>query len=163
MSFFKGAYDCEQFVQLFDSKIVIDTDGCAAEIKNNVVRYIGSIPKKARTELTDELAWCRKMLLSAKRQDAEGMYRLHWLLIDRLEIFCNIVDHPYWGPKKSLKWMEQQYPIAFSIYKKALSNYNQTTSEKWIDGQGRIKCDGHYKYKQEMRYRIRKYLELSNM
>ena len=133
LRFFEEAYDCESFVQLFDSKIVMDTDGCAAKVKSNVVRYIDSMPKKTRTELADELAWCRKMLLRAKRQDAEGMYRLHWLLIDSLEIFCDIVGHPYFGPKKSLRWMELQYPNAFSFYEKALSDHRQPTCEKWID------------------------------
>lgn len=55
-----------------------------------------------------------------------------WLLTDSLEIFCDIMQHPYWGPKKSLKWMEECHPTAFACYKTALEDFNIDCLENWI-------------------------------
>ena len=54
------------------------------------------------------------------------------MLIDSLEIFCDIMQHPYFGPKKSLKWMEENHPIAFTCYKTALEDFGMDSLENWI-------------------------------
>ena len=76
--------------------------------------------------------WCIKMLARVKRYDAEGMFRWHWVLIDSLEMFCDIKQHPYLGPKKALKWMEKNHPSAFVCYKNALDNFSINSLENWI-------------------------------
>ena len=60
------------------------------------------------------------MLNRVKRSDCEGMFRWHWVLVDGLEIFCDIMKQPYWGPKKTLRWMQEIYPLAFENSSKAL-------------------------------------------
>ena len=54
------------------------------------------------------------------------------MLIDSLEIFCDIMRHPYFGPKKSLKWMEENHPAAFTYYKKALTDFSVDSLERWL-------------------------------
>ena len=34
--------------------------------------------------------------------------------------FCDMMQQPYFGPKKSLKWLEEKQPEAFDCYDKAL-------------------------------------------
>ena len=34
------------------------------------------------------------------------------------------MQYPYFGPKKTLKWMEQNHPIAFVHYKTALEDFS---------------------------------------
>ena len=72
------------------------------------------------------------MSARAKRCDCEGLFRWHWVLIDSLEIFCNIMQQPYLGPKKSLKWMEKAQPEAFDCYKKALQHFRMDDLNEWI-------------------------------
>jgi hypothetical protein len=60
------------------------------------------------------------------------MFRWHWVLIDSLEIFCDVLHRPYWGPKKSLKWMEENNPTAFACYKQALADFSMDSLENWI-------------------------------
>lgn len=131
-AFFDTEYNCEDFVQVFDGNILMDTGGYAYRLKQSVLSYINNKPKKSREEISDEIAWCRKMLLRASRSDAEGMFRWHWLLTDSLEIFCDSVSYPYFGPKKALKRMEKEYPEAFALYAKALSDFSYESLEKWI-------------------------------
>lgn len=72
------------------------------------------------------------MLNRVKRSDCEGMFRWHCVLVDSLEIFCDIMKQPYWGPKKTLRWMQEMYPLAFENYSKALRQFNIESLEEWI-------------------------------
>ena len=53
------------------------------------------------------------MLNRVKRSDCEGMFRWHWVLVDSLEIFCDIMKQPYWGPKKDTEMDAGDVPIGF--------------------------------------------------
>lgn len=131
-SYFDGNYDCNDFIQIFDGKIITDSDGRGKALQENVRSYLQNRPKKSKAEIDAAVDWCVKMLARGKRCDAEGMYRRHWVLIDSLEIFCDVMYHPYRGPKKALKWMEENHPAAFDCYKKALSDFSTESLENWI-------------------------------
>ena len=131
-SYFKGEFDCSNFIQLYDSKILLDTEGLGATLKKRVLSYIDNRPRRSDEEIKNQIAWCRKMLLRTKRGDTEGMFRWHWVLIDSLEFFCDAVGHAYWGPKKTLRWMEAAYPEGFINYKNALFKLDADSLEKWI-------------------------------
>ena len=38
----------------------------------------------------------------------------------------------HFGPKKTLKWMEQNHPIAFVHYKTALEDFSVDSLKNWI-------------------------------
>ena len=97
-----------------------------------VLSYLQNRPPKTKAENDASVDWCTKMLARVKRGDAEGMFRWHWVLTDSLEIFCDVMHTPYWGPKKSLKWMERNHPKAFVCYQKALAEFNMDSLENWI-------------------------------
>ena len=42
------------------------------------------------------------------------------------------MQYPYFGPKKTLKWMEQNHPIAFVHYKTALEDFSVDSLKNWI-------------------------------
>ena len=41
-----------------------------------------------------------------------------------------LMQYPYFGPKKTLKWMEQNHPIAFVHYKTALEDFSVDSLKK---------------------------------
>ncbi|MBE6632412.1 MAG: nucleotidyltransferase domain-containing protein, partial [Ruminococcaceae bacterium] len=131
-SYFDGNYDCNDFVQILDGKIIADSDGLGKTLLMKVMSYLQNRPQKSKSEIDASIDWCIKMLARIKRCDAEGMFRWHWVLIDSLEIYCDVMHHPYRGPKKSLKWMEENYPNAFACYQKALGDFSMETLENWI-------------------------------
>ena len=131
-SYFEGDYDCNDFIQIFDGKIVVDRGGQGKALQAKVQSYLQNRPQKSRAEIDASVNWCIKMLARVKRCDAEGMFRWHWVLIDSLEIFCDVKHHPYWGPKKSLKWMEENHPTAFACYQTALTDLNMESLKNWI-------------------------------
>ena len=132
VSYFDGNYDCNNFIQIFDGKIIADNDGIGKALQTKVLSYLQNRPQKSNAEIDASIDWCIKMLARVKRCDAEGMFRWHWVLIDSLEIYCDVMHHPYWGPKKSLKWMEENHPTAFDCYQKALRDFSMETLENWI-------------------------------
>lgn len=131
-TYFNEDYDCNEFIQIFDGKIILDTENKGQALKNRVLSHIKALPRKTDAEIQANIDWCKKMLERVKRRDAEGMFRWHWLLSDSLEIFCDAVNHPYFGPKKTLKWMEENHTAAFSHYKKALSDFSIESLSDWI-------------------------------
>lgn len=133
LSLFQGAYQPETFLQIHGGIVVMDTEGVGHALLKQVEDYVKALPGKTPEEQEGELRWCRKMLLRAKRPDAEGAYRWHWLLTDSLEIFCDIAGCPYLGPKKSLLLLEKQFPEAYSCYTRALMDFRYDTLKAWID------------------------------
>ncbi len=123
--------DC--FVQIADGRILTDTDGIGAGLMTKVRSYIDAIPKKSDAEIADELAWCRKMLTRAASKDTEGLYRRHWLLIDSLEIACDVLGFRYCGPKKSLIWLKNAHSPLFALYTRALAQFDMDSIRDWID------------------------------
>ena len=131
-SYFEGYYDCNDFIQIFDGKIIVDHDEQGKALQAKVQSYLQNRPQKSKAEIDASVDWCVKMLARVKRCDAEGMFRWHWVLIDSLEIFCDVMRQPYWGPKKSLKWMEENHPTAFACYQTALTDLSMESLENWI-------------------------------
>lgn len=130
---FEGNYDACNFVQLFDGKILLDTDGLAARLVERVQTWVRALPAKSAQEIDQSLSWCLKMLRRAERADAEGLYRMHWLLIESLEIYCDSRALPYFGPKKALKRMQTGDPKAFACYERALREGSLDALKAWIE------------------------------
>ena len=120
------------FVQLIDSKVVFDTDNIGESLKSRVISYIEKLPLKSHDDLKADIDWCTKMLARAKRGDAEGMFRFHWVLVDSLEVYSVMMQQFYRGPKKTLEWMKENHSKAYMIYHKALSEFTIDSLSEWI-------------------------------
>lgn len=59
---FSADYDPEEFVQVWDGKIVLDEHGIAGQLKAKVLDYIEHLPKKTVTEVAQEVEWPEKTL-----------------------------------------------------------------------------------------------------
>lgn len=130
---FAADYDPEEFMQVWDGKIVLDEHGIAGQLKAKVLDYIEHLPKKTVTEVAQEVEWCEKMLLRTMREDVEGYYRWYWVLCDSLEIYFDIRGLHYYGPKKMLRLMEKSDVEAFGLYAKALREFDRESLSAWID------------------------------
>lgn len=132
-TFFQQAYNCDDFIQIADGRILTDSTGTAQALMDNVADYISQLPMKSPEEAREDAVWCRKMLERTHRGDAESFYRWHWVLCDSLEIFCSLKQHRYTGPKKSLRWMERTYPESYTLYRTALTSFTPAALKDWID------------------------------
>lgn len=129
---FQGEYDCENFFQIFDGILPEDPLGLGKQLQDRVLEAIASRPRKTREDIRSDLDWCEKMLERTGRGDGEGYFRWHWLLTESLEIFCDVVDQCYFGPKKTLNWMRDAHPEAFRLYLQALESFTRESLLNWI-------------------------------
>lgn len=132
LSVFSKEFDKNDFVRIFDGKIVVDSKDIGKNLQAQVKAYLQNRPQKTKAEIKAEVDWCVKMFERTKRDDAEGLFRWHWVLTDSLEIFCEVMKHPYFGPKKTLKWMKEVCPESFAVYENALRDFTAQSLEKWI-------------------------------
>ena len=121
----------EDFVQLYDGAVVTDGTGAAAQLLQQVRQYVDNYPKKSPEEKGELKSWCSKMLLRSKRGDAEGAYRAHWLLTDSLQIYCDIRDRFYFGPKKTILRMQKEDPEGFVLLCNAMEDRRRL--DPWIN------------------------------
>lgn len=131
-SCFAQAYDMDDFVQIWDGRIIRDETGLAQRLKDEVAAHIQQQPRKTDAENADSLAWCEKMLERTRRDDMEGLYRLHWLLVDSLEIYFDLKGLYYWGPKKALRQMKEEDPYSAELYGRALREPNDANLSAWL-------------------------------
>lgn len=130
---FTSEYDPDEFLQVFDGNIIQDKHGIAEKLIKKVNEYIEQAPTKSDDEIAQEIAWCEKMYSRTIRDDAEGYYRWHWLLMDSLEIYFDVKHLYYHGPKKALKYMQNNDQEIFEIYLCALKEMNRDNLMRWID------------------------------
>lgn len=126
-------FDCSEFVQIFDGDIILDTDNIGSELKTRVLSFLSNLPAKSKNEISEEVAWCKKMAYRAQREDTEAFFRWHWLLVDSLEIVCDMYHQPYLGPKKSLKWMKENHHDLFEVYSVALERMDKEALQDWVN------------------------------
>jgi len=124
--------DFSKFVQVHDGVIIKDTDDIALRLKQYVLEYIDMHQIKSAQEKLASIAWMHKMVERAKRRDVEGLHRHHWLLADSLEIYFILRDMFYYGPKKSITWLENNHTDAYDMYAKALKTFAMSDLEDWI-------------------------------
>ena len=129
---FAAPYDAEDFLQLHDSVIVEDATGRLSALRAEVNAHIESAPQKTEAENAQSLSWCRKMLQRTERGDAEGCYRLHWLLTDSLSIYYDLRGEYYFGPKKALRRMAKTAPDDAAVYERALHEPSPENLAAWV-------------------------------
>ena len=117
---FKDKIEWKDFPQLYEGKIAVDTDGLGEKIVAGVNRYIDNKPKKTHSEKRFSIEWCEKMMSRIPRNDTEGFFRRHWLLVDSLEIYYDLLDITYPGPKKGLRKMSKIDPEGYALYEQSL-------------------------------------------
>ena len=72
------------------------------------------------------------MLVRSGRNDAEGFFRWHWVLVDSLEIYFDIIGRYYYRPKKSLRYLGETDKNGFALYEAAMREFTPDALEKWI-------------------------------
>ena len=128
--YIRNARDLDAFIQIYDGEVVLDQTGGALELLERVRRHVDAASKKTPEEKAELKNWCLKMLARSKRGDAEGLYRGHWLLTDSLQIYCDLRDRFYFGPKKTIQWLKEKDFPGYDLLSQALEDLNRL--ENWI-------------------------------
>ncbi len=71
---FSADYDPEEFVQVWDGKIVLDEHGITGQLKAKVLDYIEHLPKKTVTEVAQEVEWPQKDVAAYGKKRCRGVW-----------------------------------------------------------------------------------------
>ena len=121
------------YTHVLPGQILLDERGTAQQLLSAIRFADESIPMPDDESISNNIAWCRKMLRRTQRGDAEACYRWHWLLTDSLEIACQALRIPYRGPKKSLRQLESIDPDGFALYCDSLLSIDSPALPDWVD------------------------------
>ena len=126
-------FDPQEYLQVYDGVLMHDKNGAGARLIDTVRAFVHAQPFKTQQEKEHLLNWCDKMLLRSQRGDAEGDFRLHWLLTESLMIYCDVCDWYYFGPKKTIMRLKTEDEQAYNVYAKALKISDHNALQMWID------------------------------
>lgn len=129
---FNGKYDSTEIEQIYDGCVFLDKDGLGEKLIREAAEKAESNHPKTIEEKEQAVSWCKKMLQRIEREDPEGFFRWHWLLTDSLEIYCDIKDYRYVGPKKGLAFLSKSDETAYKLYSQALESFTIPALKKWI-------------------------------
>ena len=127
-----GFLDGKSFCRADGGKILKDESGAMQKILDAAAEYFSLLPLKTAAEKAQAVDWCEKMRQRTSRRDAEGFFRWHWVLTESLEIFCEINDSPYRGPKKALRYLQSTDPEGYALYETALCQFRPEALRAWI-------------------------------
>lgn len=130
---FSDNLDIDKYIQVFDGRIIKDDKGIGEKLIDKVKKYTEQHSVISEQEKRHLKEWCYKMFARTQRGDTEGMFRWHWLLTDSLEIYCNMRDMFYFGPKKTLLWMQQNDKEGHLLIDQSLKATDLFALKHWID------------------------------
>lgn len=126
------SYSPAELIQIYDGNILLDEKGYGKFIVEDVQKYLHETARKSEGEKLYLRAWVQKMARRAEQPGAEGLYRLHWLLAESLEVYFNLHDLAYYGPKKSLLWLKENRSEDYELYLSALENCSVKRLKQWL-------------------------------
>ena len=111
----------EPYLHITDGKVIFDQRGLGGDFLSRIDKHYEKGPEQLDEDQKQFLKrWLQKMLKRSTKGDPEGDYRFHWMLSDSLEIYFKIKGLWYMGPKKSLKWLNQNDTYTNTLFKYAL-------------------------------------------
>jgi len=112
----------EELLHINGGNILLDEkDLCTTLLANIEELFNEGARKLTLEEINFQKNWLMKMLNRAKKDDIEGNFRYHWMLVDSLEIYFGIKGLWYLGPKKSLYWLKENDRNAYKLFNDALN------------------------------------------
>ncbi|MCK8059003.1 MULTISPECIES: nucleotidyltransferase domain-containing protein [unclassified Fusibacter] len=111
----------QDFLHIREGIVLVDKDASGEKLLKTVDDMYACGPeKKERKDKLFLIDWMNKMYLRSTKGDIEGTYRYYWLVRDILEIYFELHDLWYEGPKKSLSWLELNDTVFYNHYEKVL-------------------------------------------
>lgn len=129
--YLKGLDDMGEIIQIHGGQITLDQTGLAAELLRKAEDYAVARSQSSGESKRQLRDWCGKMLARAERNDPEGQYRRYWLLTDSLSIYCELRDRFYFGPKKTITYLNEKDPEGYRLFRTALER--QEEIPRWIE------------------------------
>lgn len=110
----------EELSHIDGGKVILDKRNLCDELLKGISGVISNKKKLSTEEIAFYKEWLLKMLNRASKNDIEGNFRYHWLLVDSVEIYFLVKGLTYLGPKKSLLYLRNNDKVAYEYFAEAL-------------------------------------------
>lgn len=109
-----------EFLKLVDGVCLLDQQGRGASFLAKLQAHYQQGPTALNPEDRELLlTWVAKTLVRIKTPDLEGHFRKLWLAVDLLEIYFQLRQCWYLGPKRSFQWLATHDPEAHRLFQQA--------------------------------------------
>lgn len=113
----------DELLRLADGYCLYDSEGKGADFLQQLQQRIARGPNRlSAAEIEHTKQWVQKMFERAKGSDVESLYRRYWLAIDLLQIYFDLRGQWYFGPKKSLNWLQKNDSVAYRLFSQVYSH-----------------------------------------
>ncbi|MBJ7555194.1 nucleotidyltransferase domain-containing protein [Marinomonas spartinae] len=117
-------YPSEKMTLVSDDALRFGDGICLLDQRGLGGQYLAAIQERieAGPEILDEtdrshtFEWISKMLSRIELDDLEGKYRRHWLQFELLEIYFQLRGLWFFGPKKSLRYLQENDAVAYQLF-----------------------------------------------
>jgi predicted nucleotidyltransferase len=108
-------------LSLREGVVVFERDGAGTRLLARLEEIYRAGPERLPDdEITARKVWAWKMLERAAHPDVEADYRRAWLLMMLLEDWFAVRHRWFLGPKRSLRWLQENEPRAHAAFAAAL-------------------------------------------
>lgn len=122
----------ELFLPLYDALIIKD-NGLGKNLKNKVRKSLDAISETSEEEKIFLKNWIKKCIQRIQKEDDEGNFRAIYLLANSLEIYFQLRNMPYLGPKKSIYFLKKEDTEAYEFFSNALKSKNNEDIILWAN------------------------------
>ena len=118
--------DLEVLLRAAGGRVLFEREGFATSLLARLQRLLDSGPKAlSPQEHQVHRAWVQKSLERARRgeqdpDDIEAHHRRVWLQVELLEIYFQLRDRWFRGPKESFLWLRNNDPETWQAFQRAL-------------------------------------------
>lgn len=107
----------KETLRFADGDCLVDQRGLGQEFLANIREKLVAGPETlSASDRTHTIEWISKMLQRIETEDVEGMYRRCWLQLELLEIYFQLRNKWFFGPKKSLQLLKDNDPVAYQLF-----------------------------------------------
>jgi predicted nucleotidyltransferase len=116
-----AAQASSSFLHFRGGRVLVEKDGFGQKLLAKIEEVFARGPDPLPEHEAQMIRiWVEKMLARMAVGDAEGNYRRLWLQFDLLNMYFQLRNQWYLGPKASFQWLAQNNPAVFALFEQAI-------------------------------------------
>lgn len=108
----------ETLGKLYEGRILYEVDNIGSKLLEKIKTHVEREFEVSKEEIERLKSWCYKIINRIAVGDIEGNYRKVWLMNDLLPIYFQMKKKWFLGPKKSLRWLEENDKKMYLMFEK---------------------------------------------
>lgn len=127
--------DPEEYLKIEDGLVLVQRDSYGDDLLRRVKKIVlAGPPPLSAEERVQRIHWLQRMASRAARADAEGRYRLSWLVSELPRVRFELEGRYWLGPKRSLALLANFDPDFSELYDRLLDDPSAAAAAACVRG-----------------------------